>query len=222
MIEGPIAPSIEKLQPQYRSPPSRDARERLRHERAIFATGGINDPSPVGHQCSSEAGQRRLRGPAIPRDPGESCCVNYRFNGKTRSLVFGNMRRERPFERRRDSRRSRSEGGRAKGASAASQLTPPLEVKVERANLTSDARKWQAVIKPGERELRRVPRRSEKRLSCSRPISGCLRHLVRFPPIKRKIDEPATSRKFAIRSFREVTAYLGYTRCAMSHVGMRV
>lgn len=51
-----------------------------------------------------------------------------------------------------------------------SLATPALEVKVERANLTRDARKWQAVIKSGERELRRVPRRSKKRLSCSRPV----------------------------------------------------
>lgn len=58
--------------------------------------------------------------------------------------------------------------GRVKKALAAHKLDAFLEAKVERANLTSDAHKWQAVIKSGEREARHVRRRCKKCLSCSR------------------------------------------------------
>lgn len=97
--------------------------------------------------------------------------ANYRFRGKRRArdtVLFGNMRSMVSF-RGKEILRSRGKGTVRKELPAVLQVTPALEVKVERASLTRDARKWQAVIKSGERELRRVPRRSEKRLSCSRP-----------------------------------------------------
>lgn len=61
------------------------------------------------------------------------------------------------------------ESGSCEKSLSSSQLGAFLQFKMERANLTSDAHKWQAVIKSGEREARHVQRRCEKCLSCSRP-----------------------------------------------------
>lgn len=61
------------------------------------------------------------------------------------------------------------ESGSCEKSLSSSQLDAFLEGKVETANLTSDAHKWQAVIKSGEHETRHVQRRCEKCLSCSRP-----------------------------------------------------
>lgn len=71
------------------------------------------------------------------------------------------------------------ESGSCEKSLGSSQLGAFLEAKMERANLTSDAHKWQAVIKSGERGALYVSeRRSEKCLSYSRPGSSCLWHLV--------------------------------------------
>lgn len=109
------------------------------------------------------------------------------------------------------------ESGSCEKSLNSSQLGAFLEAKVERVNLTSDAHKWQAVIKLGEQEARHVQRRCREMSVLFAPESSCLWHLVQV-----QVQVPSIIDDSSVKSLMQSFARFNLVSVCAAQVGRYV